>query len=358
MTGGAGFSGPPAQEARPTAKEIAAAKLANWRAPGDFGPMSRVMKPPESNDPKPNDGAAPRPSPKAAVGAAGALEEKLEPGLYVVATPIGNLRDITLRALDVLKNADLILAEDTRVTRKLLSAYGLSARVEAYHEHNADVAGARAVAALDEGLAVALASDAGTPLISDPGQRLVAQAVEAGHRVIPIPGASALLAGLAGSGLPTGRFLFAGFPPVKSGARKEMFAELSDAAATLVFFETGPRLAESLADMAVVFGDRRAAIGRELTKMFEEFRRAPLGELAKQYALEPQPKGELVVMVAPPPEAVGMSETQIENGGADADLRAALKTLSVREAAQQVAAKRDAPRRALYRRALSLKDEA
>jgi 16S rRNA (cytidine1402-2'-O)-methyltransferase len=316
------------------------------------------MKPPESNSPKPNDGAEPRPSPKAAESGATDLEEKLEPGLYVVATPIGNLRDITLRALDVLKNADLILAEDTRVTRKLLSAYGLSARVEAYHEHNADMAGARAVAALNEGLAVALASDAGTPLISDPGQRLVAQVVAAGHRVIPIPGASAVLAGLAASGLSTERFLFAGFPPVKSGARKEMFADLSDAAATLVFFETGPRLAESLADMAAVFGDRHAAIGRELTKLFEEFRRGPLGELARRYATEPQPKGELVVMIAPPPEAAGLSETEIEDGAADTDLRAALKTLSVREAAQQVAAMRDAPRRALYRRALSLKDTA
>jgi 16S rRNA (cytidine1402-2'-O)-methyltransferase len=286
------------------------------------------------------------------------LEEKLEPGLYVVATPIGNLRDITLRALDVLKNADLIFAEDTRVTRKLLSAYGLSARLEPYHEHNADMAGARVLAALDEGLAVALASDAGTPLISDPGQRLVAQAVAAGHRVISVPGASAVLAGLAASGLPTDRFLFAGFPPVKAGARKEMFADLADATATLVFFETGPRLAESLADMAGAFGDRPAAIGRELTKMFEEFRRASLGDLAAHYAAAPQPKGELVVMVAPPPEAVGMSEAQIENGEADTDLRAALKTLSVREAAQQVAAMRDAPRRALYKRALSLKDEA
>ncbi|MGE3302916.1 MAG: 16S rRNA (cytidine(1402)-2'-O)-methyltransferase [Hyphomonadaceae bacterium] len=282
----------------------------------------------------------------------------MEPGLYVVATPIGNLRDITLRALDILAGADLLLAEDTRVARKLLDAYGIAARPEAYHEHNAVAAGARALAALGEGRAVALVSDAGTPLVSDPGARLVRDAIAAGHRVIPIPGASAPLAALAAAGLPAERFLFAGFPPPKSVARRRFFEEFAEAPATLAFFETGPRLAESLADMAAVLGDREAVVGRELTKLFEEFRRGPLGELAKQYAVEPQPKGELVVMVAPPPEAVGMSEAEIEAGAADLDLRAALKTLSVKEAAQQVAVLRDAPRRALYRRALSLQAEA
>ena len=225
----------------------------------------------------------------------------LEAGLYVVATPIGNLRDITLRALDVLGGADLVLAEDTRVTRKLLSAFGLGPRTMSYHEHNAEAARPKIMAALAAGQAVALVSDAGTPLISDPGYRLVREAAAAGCRVFPIPGASALLSGLVVAGLPTDRFLFAGFPPVKGGPRTTFFAGLATVEATLVFYETGPRLRASLEAMALAFGDREAAVGRELTKMFEEVRRGSLSALAA--TIDAPPKGEIVVLVGPPDAA-------------------------------------------------------
>src|SRR5438105_11358330 len=196
----------------------------------------------------------------------------LSPGLYVVATPIGNLRDITLRARDVLNAADLLLAEDTRVAGKLLQAYGLSAKLERYDEHAAERGGARALAALAEGKRVVLVSDAGTPLVSDPGYRVVREAAAAGHPVIPIPGASALLAGLSAAGLPTDRFLFAGFPPPKSAARRTFLEELAGIRATLAFFEGGSRLADSLADMAAVLGEEReAVVCREITKLYETF---------------------------------------------------------------------------------------
>src|SRR5579862_528583 len=195
----------------------------------------------------------------AARPAAPALDSSaLAPGLYVVATPIGNLRDITLRALDVLAAADLILAEDTRVAGKLLQAYGLSAKLERYDEHGAERTRPKAMAALAAGKTVALVSDAGTPLVSDPGYKLVREAAAEGHPVFPIPGASALLAGLSAAGLPTDRFLFAGFPPPKSAARRTFLEELAPIRSTLVFFEGGSRLAQSLADMAAVLGDREA----------------------------------------------------------------------------------------------------
>lgn len=276
----------------------------------------------------------------------------------MVATPIGNLRDITLRALDVLRRADLVLAEDTRVTRKLLSAHGIAARLQAYHEHNSESAGAAALAALADGAAIALVSDAGTPLVSDPGERLVRAAIAAGHRVVPVPGASALLAAVSAAGLATGRFLFAGFPPPRAGARREDFASLSGAPAALVFFESGPRLAESLADMAAIFGPREAVIARELTKLYEEFRRGRLDELAVAVATGEPPKGEIVIILAPPAPAETMSESDIAAGRADAALREALARLSLREAAQEVADALEAPRRALYQRALTLKGGA
>jgi 16S rRNA (cytidine1402-2'-O)-methyltransferase len=309
------------------------------------------MTSPKSKAAKPSGGDEQRPS-------LGAAHQKLEPGLYVVATPIGNLRDITLRALDVLRRADLVMAEDTRVTRKLLSAHGISARVEAYHEHNADFAGAKILSALAEGAAIALVSDAGTPLVSDPGERLVRSVIEAGHRITPIPGASALLAAISAAGLPGGRFMFAGFPPAKSKARREDFAALVAVPASIVFFESGPRLAESLADMAAVFGAREAVIGRELTKMFEEFRRGSLPDLAQAAAIGDTPKGEIVIVVGAPPPQASFSEADIEAGSADAELRRALARLPVREAAQEVAAILGAPRRPLYQRALLLKDQA
>lgn len=272
----------------------------------------------------------------------------LAPGLYVVATPIGNLRDITLRALDVLSAADLVLAEDTRVAGKLLSAFGLKARLERYDEHAAERTGPKALAALAEGARVALVSDAGTPLVSDPGYRLVRQAAEAGHPVFPIPGASALLAGLSVAGLPTDRFLFAGFPPPKSAARRTFLEELAGLRATLVFFEGGSRLADSLGDMAAVLGDREAVVCRELTKLHETVVRGPLTALAAdpQFA---DPKGEIVVLVAPGREAAATA------ADADAALADALTRLKPADAASEVARELGLPRRDLYRRAMELK---
>jgi 16S rRNA (cytidine1402-2'-O)-methyltransferase len=272
----------------------------------------------------------------------------LDPGLYVVATPIGNLRDITLRALDVLSAADLVLAEDTRVTGKLMAAYGLAAKLLRYDEHQAEQVRPRILAALGEGRRVALVSDAGTPLISDPGYRLVRAVAAEGHRVYPIPGASALLAGLSAGGLPTDRFLFAGFPPPKAVARRRFLEELAGLRATLVFFEGGSRLAASLADMAAVLGPREAVVCRELTKLYETISRGSLVELA----IDPQfaaPKGELVILVGPG------REEQASAAEADIALADALTRLRPAEAASEVARALGLPRRDLYRRAMALK---
>ncbi|HEY8615420.1 16S rRNA (cytidine(1402)-2'-O)-methyltransferase [Phenylobacterium sp.] len=272
----------------------------------------------------------------------------LAPGLYVVATPIGNLRDITLRALDVLNAADLVLAEDTRVAGKLLSAYGLSAKLARYDEHAAEQTRPRVMAALAEGQRVALISDAGTPLVSDPGYRLVREAAQLGHPVFPIPGASALLAGLSVAGLPTDRFLFAGFPPPKGAARRTFLAELAGIRATLVFFEGGSRLADSLADMAAVLGDREAVVCRELTKLYETVVRGPLSALAADPQFE-APKGELVVLVGPG------RETEATAADVDAALADALTRLKPADAAAEVAKALGLPRRDLYRRAMELR---
>ena len=273
----------------------------------------------------------------------------LEPGLYVVATPIGNLRDITLRALDVLAGCDLLLAEDTRVTGKLLSAYGLSKTMLRYDEHAAERARPRIMAALAAGQSVAQVSDAGTPLVSDPGFRLVKEVIAAGHRVFPIPGPSAALAALALAGLPTDRFLFAGFAPPKGSARRTFFAEFAPAPATLIFYESGPRLRASLTDMAAVFGDREAVVARELTKLFETAVRGTLSELAADPKLD-APRGEIVVLVGPGAEQVSTPED------ADAALAEALTRLPPGEAASEVAKALGLNRRDLYRRAMALKD--
>ena len=272
----------------------------------------------------------------------------LAAGLYLVATPIGNLRDITLRALDVLNAADLVLAEDTRVAGKLLSAFGLKKKLERYDEHSADRAGPKALEALAGGGRVALVSDAGTPLVSDPGYRLAREAMAEGHRVFPIPGASALLAGLTVAGLPTDRFLFAGFPPPKSAARRTFLEELAGLRATLVFFEGGSRVAASLVDMAAVFGPREAAVCRELTKLYETVTRGPLDQLAADKAFA-APKGEFVIVVGP-----GRTEAAT---AADADqaLTEALTRLGTADAAAEVAKALGLPRRDLYRRAMELK---
>jgi 16S rRNA (cytidine1402-2'-O)-methyltransferase len=274
----------------------------------------------------------------------------LAPGLHIVSTPIGNLRDITLRALDVLAAADRVFAEDTRTAAKLLSAYGLSNRLEAYHDHNGEAARPRVLAALAAGERVALVSEAGTPLISDPGFKLVREAAAAGHPVLAVPGPSAVLAGLAVAGLPTDRFLFAGFLPPRGAARRRVLEELAPVRATLVLFESGPRLADALADMAEVLGAREGAVARELTKIYETCIRAPLPALAAEPALAAA-KGEIVVLVGP-------GEDRAEAADADAALREALVRLSPGEAAAEVARALQMPRRELYKRALALKGQA
>jgi 16S rRNA (cytidine1402-2'-O)-methyltransferase len=275
---------------------------------------------------------------------------ELAPGLYVTATPIGNLGDVTLRALSVLMSVDLVLCEDTRVTRRLLDRFSLRPKLLAYHEHNAASVRPRVLERLGAGESVALVSDAGTPLISDPGYKLVQAAIEAGHQVFPIPGASAVLAALVAAGLPTDRFFFEGFLPAKSGQRKARAAELADIPATLVLYESGPRLAASLRDLADALGARDAAVCRELTKKFEEVRRGSLAQLAAHYDEAGEPRGEIVIVIAPP-DADG--ET-ISDEALDAKLTAALKNLSVKDAADAVVAETGMKRRAVYQRALAL----
>lgn len=272
----------------------------------------------------------------------------LDPGLYVVATPIGNLRDITLRALDVLSAVDLVLCEDTRVGGKLLAAHGLSARLERYDEHAAERARPMILQRLAEGARIALTSDAGTPLVSDPGYRLVREAVALGANIFPIPGASACLAALTAAGLPTDRFLFAGFPPTKSAARRSLFEELAPIRATLVFYETGPRLAGSLGDMAAVFGGREAAVARELTKLHETVVRGPLADLAGDPRCQ-EPKGEIVVVLGPP------ATERISLEQADEALAEAVARLGPAAGAAEVARALGLSRRDLYARALVLK---
>lgn len=273
----------------------------------------------------------------------------LETGLYVVATPIGNLRDITLRALDILAGVGRVYAEDTRVARKLLDAYGLKPRLSAYHDHSGETVREDVLAALGAGESVALISDAGTPLVSDPGYKLVRAAIGAGFRVFPIPGASALLAALVAAGQPTDRFLFAGFLSAKSGARRAELTELADIDASLVFYETGPRLADALAAMAEALGPRPAAVARELTKLFEETRRDTLDALAAHYARAGAPKGEIVVVVGPP------LAVEVDDEALDAFLRDALSRGGVKEAASEAAKALGVPRKRAYQRALELK---
>lgn len=275
---------------------------------------------------------------------------KLAPGLYVTATPIGNLTDVTLRALSVLASADLVLCEDTRVTRRLLDRYGLRPQLLAYHEHNAASVRPRVLAKLAEDASVALVSDAGTPLVSDPGYKLVAAAIEAGHKIFPVPGPSAALAALVAAGLPTDRFFFEGFLPPKGGQRKTRIAELAAIPATLVLYETGPRLSASLKDLADGLGAREAAVCRELTKAFEEVRRGTLDTLAAHYEKSGEPRGEIVIVVAPPNE----TDAALSADALDDQLNAALKSLSVKDAADTVAEATGMKRRAVYQRALEL----
>ena len=273
----------------------------------------------------------------------------LPPGLYLVATPIGNLGDITLRALETLAAADLIACEDTRVTARLLDRYGIRTPLTPYHDHNAQAARPKILARIRDGGAVALVSDAGTPLISDPGYRLVCAAQDAGAAVTAIPGASAVLTALGVAGLPTDRFLFAGFPPPKSAARRTFLEELAPIRATLVFFEGGSRLAASLADMAAVLGAaREAVVCRELTKLYETLYRGPLAELAADPRLD-APKGEIVILVGPGHEA------EASAGDIDTALADALSRLRPAEAAAEVAKALGLSRRDVYQRAMALR---
>jgi 16S rRNA (cytidine1402-2'-O)-methyltransferase len=277
----------------------------------------------------------------------------LEPGLYVVATPIGNLRDVTLRALATLAAADIIACEDTRVTRVLTRHYGIDTELLAYHEHNADRQRPKLLAALAEGKVVALVSDAGTPLVSDPGFRLVGDMVAAGHRVVPIPGASALLSALVAAALPTDTFLFAGFLPNRTVGRKKRIAALGAIPATLIFYESPHRTLDALIDMAETLGpDRPAVVARELTKTFETVRRGTLGSLAEAYGAEAPPKGEIVILVGPPTEAAPEAEE------VDTLLSRLLAEHPLKQAAALAATATGLPKRELYQRALALKAEA
>lgn len=276
----------------------------------------------------------------------------LDAALYLVATPIGNLGDITIRALETIAAADILACEDTRVTRVLLDRYGIRQKPVPYHEHNATMAGPRLVAALEEGKSVALVSDAGTPLVSDPGYRLVGQVLEKGIRVVPIPGPSAPLAALAASGLPTDAFLFAGFPPVKAGQLRTRLGELQAVPATLIFFESPRRLAATLTAMAEMFGERQAVVARELTKTFEELRRGSLAALAAHYREAGAPKGEVVICVAPP--APGAVEDAAET---DRLLLSLAGDMPAAKAAAEAARMTGRRKPDLYKRLLELKND-
>jgi 16S rRNA (cytidine1402-2'-O)-methyltransferase len=280
-------------------------------------------------------------------------DDALSTGLYLVATPIGNARDITLRALHVLATADVIFAEDTRVTSKLFAIHELHRPMHSYREHNADHAERAILSHLAEGRSVALVSDAGTPLVSDPGQRLVANVLDQGFDVFPIPGPSAVLAALIASGLATDRFMFAGFLPARATDRRRAIREVEHIPATLVFFESPNRLADALADFAALFGSRPAVVARELTKMHEEIQRGPLPELAARFASRDEIKGEIVILIAAPSrDAAPTSRSDL-----DQRLREELKRHPVKDAAAIVSAALGMPRREVYARALELKQQ-
>ena len=271
------------------------------------------------------------------------------PGLYLVATPIGNLADITLRALETLAGVDLIACEDTRITHRLTERYAISAQLTPYHEHNAASARPRILEKLAQGASVALVSDAGTPLISDPGFKLVREACAAGHQVFAIPGPSSVLTALSVAALPTDRFYFEGFLPSKQTARRTRLAELARIDATLVMFESGNRIRDTLMDLADIMGAREAAICRELTKLHEEITRAPIAELAKT-TKELETRGEFVLVIGPPAADAGaMSEDEL-----DELLRSSLKRDTVKDAVAHAVELSGRPRREVYARALEL----
>ncbi len=271
------------------------------------------------------------------------------PGLYLVATPIGNLGDITLRALETLAGVDVIACEDTRITRRLTERYAITAQLKPYHEHNAAEMRPKILERLAQGAAIALVSDAGTPLISDPGFKLVREACAAGHRVTALPGPSSVLAALSVAALPTDRFFFEGFLPPKQAARRTRLTELSRLDATLVLFESGSRVQDTLADLAAIMGGRSAAVCREMTKLHEEISRGTLADLA-QSADTLETRGEFVLVIGPTPEgAQAMTADEI-----DALLRDRLKRDSVKDAVAHAVEVSGRPRREIYARALEL----
>jgi len=274
---------------------------------------------------------------------------ELAPGLYLVATPIGNLSDVTLRALETLGAVEVIACEDTRVTRRLLERYAITTPFLTYHDHNAEIVRPRILARLEAGAAIALVSDAGTPLISDPGFKLVRAAQAAGHTVTAIPGASAVLTALTASGLPTDRFFFEGFLPSRADARRSRIDELAIVPATLIFFETGPRIAAMLDDVAARLGERPAAVCRELTKLHEEIRRGETTALALAYRDGAETRGEFVVVIGPPAKSERTEAIDL-----DGMLKRALATASLKDAVEAVAAATGQKRRVVYQRALTL----
>jgi probable S-adenosylmethionine-dependent methyltransferase, YraL family len=277
--------------------------------------------------------------------------EPLTSGLYVVATPIGNLKDISFRALNVLAAADAVLAEDTRVTKVLLAHYGITTPLVAYHEHSNDAVRERMLQRLREGQVLALVSDAGTPLVSDPGYKLVQVAIAEGLPVTPIPGPSAILTALVVSGLPSDRFFFEGFLPAKTGARRARLAEIGTIPGTLMLFESPHRLVEMMQDAAEILGNRPAAVARELTKLYETVRRGNLQELAARYAAEGPPKGEIVVLIGQSSEPMPERESAAL---VDARLGELLEGHSIKDAAAIVAEETGEPKREVYARAVAL----
>ncbi|MFP1630362.1 16S rRNA (cytidine(1402)-2'-O)-methyltransferase [Zhengella sp. ZM62] len=285
------------------------------------------------------------------IGQAAFCARALPAGLHLVATPIGNLADITIRALETLAGADIVACEDTRTSRVLLERYGIRGRTTAYHEHNAATAGPKLVTAMREGRSVALISDAGTPLLSDPGYRLVEETLAAGLPVTPLPGPSALLAALTTSGLPTDAFFFAGFLPVKDGQKRTRLSALKAVPGTLVFYESPRRLAATLAAMADEFGDRPAAVARELTKAFEEVRRDSIGALAAHYGQSGAPKGEIVICVGPPGPPAAPEPEDV-----DALLTELSASMPASKAAAEAARRTGLSKQDLFARIVALKE--
>jgi 16S rRNA (cytidine1402-2'-O)-methyltransferase len=274
---------------------------------------------------------------------------KAAPGLYVVATPIGNLGDITVRALEILAGVDFIACEDTRITRRLMERYGISAPLRTYHEHNAADARPKMLESLAQGQSVALVSDAGTPLISDPGFKLVREVCAAGHAVTALPGPSSVLAAMSVAALPTDRFFFEGFLPPRQSARRARLTELARIDATLVLFEAGNRVQETVRDLSLVMRSRDVAICRELTKLHEEVTRGTIGELA-DHAPELDARGEFVLVIGPPAE----TSSPVSADELDAMLRRQLEQGSVKDAVSHVVEMSGLPRRQVYARALEL----